>query len=268
MGVWETDDEYLSGPAATSLPTPLDTPYRTPSRASKRSRRSVTPPGKDSSTAQLPNETGSKRSSRNIPTDETISILDPRRFTPTLHANLVSEILSLRRDQEEKTRQIETLEASLHAAKEEKESVKQNLTETSKESRSLKRQLSLLEGGSSSALGELARERDEAVDSVADARKRLETAQKKIRVQEEDSQRVHELWAQEKDSWEEERRKFERRIHVAESRLKTVLDEVAAYQQAQINNAHGGANHGTGNGHDSEVEESGRENDAASVRTM
>ncbi|KAF4996520.1 hypothetical protein FGRMN_4449 [Fusarium graminum] len=264
MGIWETDDEYLSGPAAASLPTPSDTPYRTPSRTSKRSRRSVTPPGKDSSPPPLPNEVGSKRSSRNMPTEEPISILDPRRFTPTLHANLVSEILALRRDQEEKTRQIETLESSLYAVKEEKDTLKLNLTETGKESRSLKRQLSLLEGGSSSALGELARERDDAVESVADTRKRLEIAQKKIRTQEEDSQRVHELWAQEKDDWEEERRKFERRLHVAENRLKNVLDDVAAYQQAQFNNGHNGGN----NGHESEVEESGRENDAASVRTM
>lgn len=268
MGIWETDDEYLSGPAATSLPTPLDTPYRTPSRTSKKSRRSVTPPGPDSSPPQLPNEMSSKRSSRNITTDETISILDPRRFTPTLHANLVSEILNLRRDQEEKTRQIETLEASLHAAKEEKDTLKQNLTDTGKESRSLKRQLSLLEGGSSSALGELARERDDAVESVADTRKRLEAAQKKIRTQEEDSVRVHDLWAQEKEAWENERRKFEHRVHIAEGRLKTVLDEVAAYQQAQLKNANGGAHHGPTPGHDSEAEESGRENDAASIRTM
>ncbi|KAM5352496.1 hypothetical protein ACJ41O_005218 [Fusarium nematophilum] len=268
MGAWETDDEYLSGPAATSLPTPQDTPYRTPSRTSRRSRRSVTPPGKGTSPPPLTNEMSSKRSSRDVTTDETISILDPRRFTPTLHANLVSEILALRRDQEEKLKQIETLEASLHTTREEREGLKQNLTETGKESRSLKRQLSLLEGGTSSALGELARERDDAVDSVADARKRLETAQKKIRSLEEDSQKVHELWAQDKDCWEEEKRKFERRIHVAESRLKTVLDEVAAYQQAQLNGVHHGANNGNAPGHESEVEESGRENDAASVRTM
>ncbi|CAF3608019.1 hypothetical protein SNK05_003513 [Fusarium graminearum] len=268
MGVWETDDEYLSGPAATSLPTPLDTPYRTPSRTSKKSRRSVTPPGPDSSPPQLPNDMGSKRSSRNVTTDETISILDPRRFTPTLHANLVSEILNLRRDQEEKTRQIETLETTLHAAKEEKDTLKQNLTETGKESRSLKRQLSLLEGGSSSALGELARERDDAVESVADTRKRLETAQKKIRIQEEDSVRVHDLWAQEKEGWENERRKFEHRLHVAESRLQIVLDEFAAYQQAQSKNTHGGTHQGATHGHDSDAEESGRENDVTSIRTM
>ncbi|KAH8699567.1 hypothetical protein BGZ61DRAFT_351543 [Ilyonectria robusta] len=260
MGAWETDDEYLSGPAATSLPTPQDTPYRTPSRTSRRSRRSVTPPGKGNSPPPMPSEKGSKRSSRDITTDETISILDPRRFTPTLHANLVSEILTLRRDQEEKLRQIETLESALDTTREERETLQENLVNTGKESRSLKRQLSLLEGGTSSALGELARERDDAVESIADVKKRLEIAQKKIRNQEDDSQRVHDLLAQEKDNWEEEKRKYERKIHVAESRLKLVLDEVAAYQAAQAQN--GGA------GHESEVDESGRENDAASVRTM
>lgn len=195
--------------------------------------------------------------------DETISILDPRRFTPTLHANLVSEILALRRDQEEKIKLIESLEATLHETREEQDSTRKDLATTSKESRSLKRQLALLEGGTSSALGELARERDDAVDNLADSKKRLDAAQKKIRTQEDDSQRVHDLWAQEKDGWNEERRKYERKLHVAESRLKVVLEEVAAFQ-AQM---HGGQN-GISNGHESDVEESGKENDAGSVRSM
>ncbi|KAK3945873.1 hypothetical protein QBC46DRAFT_62062 [Diplogelasinospora grovesii] len=265
MAVWETEDE--SPAPKRSLPTPADTPYRTPSRnvsrSSRKSRRSVTPPGrsgKSSSPPPLPGDKGSKRSSRDVSNDENISILDPRRFTPTLHANLVSEILNLRRDQEEKIKIIESLESSLHESREETESLQATIVSTSKESRSLKRQLALLEGGTSSALGELARERDEAVESASETKKRLEASQKKLRSQEEDSERVHQQWAKEKDEWEEEKRKFERRIHVAESRLKAVLDEVAAYQAAQANGAHDGP--------DSEVEESGKENDAGSIRTM
>src|SRR5690606_12271671 len=116
MTVWETEDEDSGPPASAtaSLPTPQETPYRTPSRASRRSRRSATPPTNGSSPS--PND---KRSSKDVATDESISILDPRRFTPTLHASLVSEILSLRRDQEEKSKLIESLEDSLHAAREE-----------------------------------------------------------------------------------------------------------------------------------------------------
>lgn len=264
MAAWQTDDEYTTGPGAGSLSTAEDVPpFRTPSGASKRSsRRSITPPGRGSSPSHMTTERSEKRSSRDITTDESISILDPRRFTPTLHANLVSEILALRRDQEEKTKQIESLETTLHSVKEEHEQLQDSLTSTTKESRSLKRQLSLLEGGTSSALGELARERDDAVDSIAEARKRLDAAQKKIRTQEDDSQRVHDLWAQEKDGWEDERRKYERKIHIAESRLKMVLDEVAAYQAAHMNGS------GTGHGHDSEGEESVKDNDAGSVRTM
>jgi hypothetical protein len=147
----------------------------------------------------------------------------------------VSEILALRRDQEEKIRTIETLEAELHSTRGEHEELESSVLATSKESRSLKRQLALLEGGTSSALSELARERDEAVDSNADIKKRLEVAQKKIRAQEEDADRAHQLWAGDRDNWEEEKRKYERRIHVAEGRLKTVLDEVAVYQASHVN---------------------------------
>lgn len=203
---------------------------------------------------------GDRTPSRASTNDESISILDPRRFTPTLHANLVSEILALRRDQEEKTKQIESLESTLDAVKGDQERLQGNLTDATKEGRSLKRQLSLLEGGTSSALNELQRERDEAVDSMTDIKKRLEVAQKKIRSHEDDSQRAHDLWAQEKTGWDHERRSFQRKMHVAESRLKLVLDEVAFYQTT--------ATDGSGRAPDSDVEESCKDNDAGSVRTM
>ncbi len=166
--------------------------------------------------------------------DESISILDPRRFTPTLHANLVAEILNLRRDQDDKMKAIEQLEERLFTSRNEIDQLTGKSAEDAKENRSLKRQLALLEGGTCSALGELTKERDEAVRSAAETRRRLETAQKKARSQEEDSTRVHKLWAEDKENWEEERRMLERRIHVAEGRLKTVLDEVAAFQATHL----------------------------------
>jgi hypothetical protein len=103
------------------------------------------------------------------------------------------------------------------------------------------------------------------VDNSAELKRRLETAQKKIRTQEEDSDKLHELWAQEKDSWEEDRRKYERKMHVAEGRLKAVLDEFAAHQAAHQSRIEQG---------DSEHEDAPRDNgvnhgsDTASVRTM
>ena len=169
----------------------------------------------------------------------------------------------MRRDQEEKTKTIESLEAALHETRGEHEQLEATLVTTGKESRSLKRQLALLEGGTSSALSELARERDDAVDAAAETRRRLETTQKKVRSLEEDSDRVHELWGRDKDNWEEEKRKYERKIHVAEGRLKTVLDEVAAYQashqNAQLENEAEDVSRDPVHGHGS---------DTASVRTM
>ncbi|KAL8418881.1 hypothetical protein RB594_002183 [Gaeumannomyces avenae] len=268
MFMWETEDEATAVgrvAAGASLPTPLDTPYRTPSRGSRNSRRSVTPPGKRlSATPPLPTDKtdrASKRSSKDFATDETISILDPRRFTPTLHANLVSEILALRRDQEEKLKAIENLEVALHASKEDQESLQENLSGATKENRSLRRQLDLLEGGTSSALKELARERDEAVDAAAEARKRLDANQKRLRVHEDDSRRVHSQWAEEREGWGQEKRKYEHKIHIAESRLKMLLEEVAQFQAAQADGL-------AGRNNESDAEDQGKDNDAASVRTM
>ncbi|KAL5629532.1 hypothetical protein BROUX41_001138 [Berkeleyomyces rouxiae] len=260
MTAWETEDEYCSPTLPAGLPTPAhsDVPSRKNSRASRRAaRRSVTPPGGNSSSPPIPDK--SKRSSKDITTDESISILDPRRFTPTLHANLVSEILTLRRDQEEKIKFIEQLESALHVSRQEQEILELTVVNTSKENRSIKRQLSLLEGGTSTAIGDLVKERDEAVEAGTETKKRLEVAQRKIKAQDEDSQRVHDQWAKEKSEWEEERRKFERKVHIAETRLKIVLDEVAVYQAQQQNDAQGS---------NSDVDEgTDRENDAASIRS-
>ncbi|EFX03546.1 nuclear migration protein [Grosmannia clavigera kw1407] len=281
MAVWETDDETDGPilPVTAALPTPADTPYRTrsrppsrtPSRTSKKSRRSTTPPRPATSPPPIPGtdktdktDKSSKRSSRDLAFDDTISILDPRRFTPTLHANLVSEILSLRRDQEEKVKIIESLEAALQTSREEQDALQDAVATTSKENRQVKRQLALLEGGTSTALSELTRERDEAAETINETKKRLEATQKRLRHCEEDSEQTHKQWAREKDAWDEERRKLERKVHVADTRLKAVIDEVAAFQAAEMNATNGN------NSTESEAEEmaAGKEADSASVRTM
>ncbi|KAI3396573.1 hypothetical protein diail_12022 [Diaporthe ilicicola] len=266
MAVWETEDER-SGPARPALTTAMDAQRprssRTPSRGSKQSRRSVTPPAKmSSSPPPMPGSDKTDKSdrvSKDFATDHNISILDPRRFTPTLHANLVSEILNLRRDQEEKLKLIESLESTLQTTRDEEDAIQTTLVSTAKENRSLKRQLALLEGGTSSALGELARERDEAVEAAAESKKRLEATQKKLKTQEDDSGRTHDQWAKEKDEWDEERRRMERKLHVAESRLKIVLEEVAAFHDAQAN---------AGEESDGEDKGKDKDSDAGSVRSM
>lgn len=247
MAFGETEEES-AGPAGVSLPTPEDTPYGTPS-----------PSSWQSATAEK-SDRGSKRSSRYVSADENISILDPRRFTPTLHANLVAEILALKRDQEDKIKMLELLEQTLHTTREDSEALQASLRSTSKENRSLKRQLTLLEGGTASTLSELARGRDEAVESAAELKKRLETAQNKIRILEEDSDRVHSQWAREKEAWEEEKRQCERKACIAEGRLKTILAEVAAFQASQKSAEQDAV--------ESDVEASSEEHDATSVRTM
>ena len=193
------------------------------------SRRRGSSPGPASSPPPLPHQDSppDERESVDVVTDETISPLDPRRFTPTLHASLVSEILALRREVESKGKVIDSLESSLEDSRVENEGLNESLSSSAKEVRSLKRQMQLLEGGTLSALTDLAKERDEAVDNIADVCKRLELAQKKVRTQEETGERIQMLWDRDKQSWETERRTWERKVHVVENRLKVVLNEVA-----------------------------------------
>ncbi|KAF4760970.1 hypothetical protein HAV15_007445 [Penicillium sp. str.  len=171
-------------------------------------------------------------------TEDTLSPFDPRRITPTLHASLVSEILSLRREIESKTKAIDGLEESLDESRAENETLTANLSQATWEGRSLKHQIQLLEGGTSSAMTELARERDEAVENIGDVRKKLEQAQKKARSREEEVERTQLLWNRDQESWADERRTLERKVHVVEGRLKTVLNEVAATQEVATIHSH------------------------------
>jgi hypothetical protein len=163
----------------------------------------------------------------NSTTDENISVLDPRRFTPTLQANLVSEILSLRRELDSKHKFIEEMETNFHTARTDNELLTEQLSASTKEGRTVRRQLQQIENGTLSALEEIASERDKAKEANSDLREKLEAMHKKLRSQEEDSTRVHDMWAREKEAWAGEKRTLERRVHVSESRLKMLIDEIA-----------------------------------------
>ena len=184
----------------------------------------------------LPEDRNGKRHSTdsiNPALDESISPWDPRRFTPTLQASLVSEILALRRDMENKTNDIEKLEQSLHQANQQNDVFNANLLNSNKQTREVKRQMQLLEGGTLSAISDISIERDEALKDVAELRRRFEQSQKRAKTQEETAERTQVLWDKERESWHNEKRALETKVHIAEGRLKVVLSEVANAQQTR-----------------------------------
>ncbi|KAF2671024.1 hypothetical protein BT63DRAFT_206171 [Microthyrium microscopicum] len=164
--------------------------------------------------------------------DEDISPLDPRRFTPTLHANLVSEILNLRRELDSKHKFIEDLETSLHATRNEKDDIEDKFAHAEKERRNLKRQFQQLENSTLGAVEELANDRDEVKRTCTDLKQKLEESQEKNKRQDEESNRTHAAWEKDQTAWEAERRAYERRVHITETRLKQVLIELEAVHQA------------------------------------
>lgn len=168
-------------------------------------------------------------------------LTDPRRFTPTLHASLVSEILNVRRELDSKHKFIEDLEVNLKNARDESDELNGKLAASDKDRRQLKRQFQQLEHGTLAALEELAKDRDGAKSTCADVKNKLDAAQRKIKSQEEDSERRHAIWEKEKHAWETEKRGYERRVHITETRLKTVLEELAAHHEAAELQANGAA---------------------------
>ena len=199
----------------------------------RRSRRTMSPsipssPSGPRAPSPVPDKDDDDDDDDDMDDPNILSPLDPRRFTPTLHASLVSEILNLRREVEGRTKFIEDLEQGLHEFHAKNDALNDNVAQSSRQVRSLKHQIQLLEGGSSSALTELTRERDEALEGMSDLRQKLGSAQKKARVRETELSSSQVMWNHEKGSWQTERRNLERKIHIVEGRLKIVLNEVAA----------------------------------------
>jgi hypothetical protein len=224
-----SNDYFSDGEAIISnhpLPPPSDTPYHSLSR--RTSRYGTPVDTRAGSPAPFP-----PNPQDDALNDGNISILDPRRLTPTLQASLVSEILSLRRELDSKHRFIEDLESNYDSLRNENEELTSQLSSSTREGRAMKRQLQQLENGTLSALEELAGERDKMKETNADLKERLEATQKKIKGQEDDSTHVHDMWAREKEVWGGEKRLLERRVHISESRLKLLLDEMAMQEAAQ-----------------------------------
>lgn len=229
----------LENPVAFSVqssPTLSGVPYQTPSRGTSRqsSCHRSSSQYMSSSPPPLPYDEDSYSRVENdrddVGHDENISALDPRRFTPNLHASLVSEILSLRREVEGKSTALGSLEETLHDTKTENDQLTETLKNQVAEVRSVKKQMHLLENGTLSALGEMAKERDEAAESLNDTLKRLESSKTKLRAQEEEVERTHQLWDRDRQTWDVEKRNMERKVHVVEGRLRTILAEVTAAQ--------------------------------------
>lgn len=220
---------------APSLPTPADTPHQTPLRSlSPQSMGRARSESDPSAPPSLPDYDNAKTSAEpsDVVHEERISPLDPRRFTPTLHASLVSEILSLRRELENQHRALESLETVLDTTKSDNDALNSSLSKSIKEGRTLRKQMDLLESGTLSALNELSQQRDEAVASASDLKTRLEHTLKKAKSHEENAEKTEMLWNRDRDQWDNERRNMERKVHIVEGRLKVVLDQVSAANAA------------------------------------
>lgn len=242
-----------------SLPSPTDTPYSTPvpSLSRRSSRYASTSPGPSSPFSQDGFSTGVDNTS----IDETLPLSDPRRFTPTLHASLVSQILNLQRELDSKHKFIDELETHLESTKTENEELSTKLRQTSRENKTVKQHLEQIEGGTLAALEELAKERDQTKEINEELKTKVDSFQKKIKTQEEESVRVHDQWQNEKEEWDNAKRGLERRVHATETRLKIILTELEAQQAHDHHAEHEAEDHGR-------ESVAGNESDTASISSM
>ncbi|KAG9843986.1 hypothetical protein KCU98_g7918, partial [Aureobasidium melanogenum] len=212
-----------------ALASPARTPEHTPPElaASKPTSRGRTK-HRDFSTKSAPLPSFDASDSK----DANAHAFDANRFTPTLHASLVSEILSLRRELDSKHRFIDTLEESLKNTNTENETLSGQLRESTKKSKQLEQKFKLLENGTFDAVEGLLAERDNVKIANKELRNKLDAANKKTKALEEEGIRAKEAWDQERRSWQNEKRQLEQKVHISETRLRAVVEEVRTHQLA------------------------------------
>lgn len=225
-------NEYTTFAGAKSLPSPADTPYETPNYIrSKRSSRATASSSREVSSSPPPLPPDAAEVEERAQNGRYTG-MDPRRFTPTLHASLVSEILNLRRELDSKNHLVENLESGLADASNENRSLTEKLSQHVKDVKKAKLQVQQMEKGTYDAVENLAQERDIARSNAEELKARLEAAQRLAKRQDEDAERTQRIWDSQKVTWDNERRQLERSIHVTESRLRTFVDEMNSQQAA------------------------------------
>ena len=255
--------------AAQALPTPTDTPYDSPSMgiSKQSSRRGSSSAFSNYSPVPFPPDESLYFPKQQGTTDDgnvdRISAHESRRFTPNnLGISLVAQIHSLNKELGSKKYVVESLEENLHKSSAENEQLTKDLKTQKGEVMSVKKQMQSLEIDMLQALEDIAKERDDAVETVADIRKRLEESRHRVRAQEEDANKAHALWEKDREDWDEKRRKMEGRVHMVEERLKTMVAEMLNVQNTDQNNTEVDNDVGEG------LQDTwfGRSNDTSSIR--
>ena len=167
------------------LPSPSDTPYQTPHLSGSRISSFGSPTSTPLTTPPFTN--GFANHNHGNQTGDVQ--YDPDQFTPSIHASLVSKILSLQQELTSKREYIGDVEADLASARAEIETYQGNLKRVGNEKRALKRQVQLYEENAVSAVEVLTAERDQAKDANTELHKTIEILQQKSRAFAEDSAR-------------------------------------------------------------------------------
>lgn len=232
------DNGYPFAPHA-ALPTPTDTPYQTPSRGISRQKTSRNGSSfSDSERAQFPLGESYFNDLQSI---ESTSLHNPR-FSQNLDISFIGEIHSLKKEverkdlaldlaQDENKRQkhaIGELEAAVDALDSQLTHLQVEAKARAAKERALEQDKQSIQNDSNLVMEGIAGERDSARHREAELRKQLEAERIQKRTLESDLENAYKSHEQERQKYRVEARKFDRRQHVLESRLKVLVDQLVA----------------------------------------
>ena len=229
--------------AAGALPTPTDTPFQTPSRTGSQhtSRHRSSIPYSDISTTRFaPKGSFFDEASK---TDSIHSFNNPR-FSQDLDISFIAEIHALKKELESKDLALEVaqkdgqrqknaigeLEEAIDALAAEVTQLREDAKIRSARQRSLEKAKRTIQDDSMLSLNEIASERDNAMQREIELKRTLEMERTKKRSLESDLEMIHQNQESEIERLSMDKRGMERKNHILETRIKTLVSEMNALQ--------------------------------------
>ena len=199
------------------LPAPKgDVPFHAPIRhVSQPSFRRI-------SLSPAPSSSSPSFATRRASTEEGPSAMDPQIMT-----HFVTQIHKLEEEMKKKDTSMLHLEEQLYETKEENANLRLIVEKNARETRNQSRQMDDIQGSAEVRFDELTQERDNALSILAETRKRVDSAQSKMKKQEREIADLQKVYESDRLAWENERRRLLHKVTLADNRLTVLANELA-----------------------------------------
>ena len=175
------------------------------------------------SLSPVPSSSPPPFATRRVSNEEGALAMDPQ-----IMAHFVTQIHKLEEEMKKKDDLTLQMEEQLCETKEENANLRSITERHAREAKNQSRQMEEIQGSAESRFNELTQERDNALTILAETRKRIDSAQSKMKKQEREIADLQRNYENDRIAWENERRTLQHKVTLTDTRLTVLANELAA----------------------------------------